>query len=102
MQQVGVVNPKTNERIQRHLGALLPIAQRCRENAIKGCIGDEAMIIRATEKSVRAKLPSEVPSDEIGVEFDEDKIDRIVSDVRDEAHLNPRRATRGKYKQDAG
>ena len=24
--------------------------------------------------------------DEIGVEFDEDKIDRIVSDVRDEAH----------------
>jgi hypothetical protein len=25
---------------------------------------------------------------ETGVEFDEDKIDRIVSDVRDEVHLN--------------
>ena len=29
-----------------------------------------------------------MPLDETGVEFDEDKIDRIVSDVRDEAHLN--------------
>jgi tetrahydromethanopterin S-methyltransferase subunit F len=28
---------------------------------------------------------------------DEDKIDRIVSDVRDEAHLIARRATQGKY-----
>ena len=53
--------------------------------------------IRATEKSVPAKGPTKVPLDEIGVEFDEDKIDRIVSDVRDEAHLNARRATRGKY-----
>jgi hypothetical protein len=26
--------------------------------------------------------------DETGVEFDEDKIDRIVSDLRDEAHLS--------------
>jgi hypothetical protein len=55
------------------------------------------MIIRATEKSVRAKLPTEVPLDETRVKFDEDKIDRIMSDVRDEAHLNARRATRGKY-----
>jgi hypothetical protein len=36
-----------------------------------------------------------VPLDETGVEFDADKI--IVSDVRDEVHLNARRATRGKY-----
>jgi FtsP/CotA-like multicopper oxidase with cupredoxin domain len=33
----------------------------------------------------------------LSVEFDEDKIDRIVSDVRDEVHLNARRATQGKY-----
>jgi hypothetical protein len=45
--------------------------------------------IRATEKSL--------PLDETRVEFDEDKIDRIVSDVRDEAHLNVRRAIQGKY-----
>ena len=32
-----------------------------------------------------------------GVKFDKDKIDRIVSDVRDEAHLNARHATQGKY-----
>jgi hypothetical protein len=38
-----------------------------------------------------------VPLDKTGVEFDEDKIDRIVSDVRDEAHLNVRRATQSKY-----
>ena len=43
------------------------------------------------------KVPPEVPLDETRVEFDEDKIDRIVSDVRDEAHLNARRATQGKY-----
>jgi hypothetical protein len=36
-----------------------------------------------------------VPLDETGVEFDADKI--IVSDVRDEVHLNARHATRGKY-----
>ena len=35
--------------------------------------------------------------DETALEFDEDKIDRIVSDVRDEVHLNARRATQGKY-----
>jgi hypothetical protein len=28
-----------------------------------------------------------VPLEETGVEFDEGKIDRIVSDIRDEAHL---------------
>jgi len=38
-----------------------------------------------------------VPLDETRVEFDEDKIDRIVNDVRDEIHLNARRATQGKY-----
>ena len=43
-----------------------------------------------------------MPLNETRVEFDEDKIDRIVSDVRDEAHLNARRATRGKYEQEAG
>ena len=42
------------------------------------------------------KVPTEVPLDKTRVEFDEDKIDRIVSDVRDEAHLNARRATQGK------
>jgi hypothetical protein len=44
-----------------------------------------------------AKGPTEVPLNETRVEFDEDKIDRIVSDVRDEAHLNARRATQVKY-----
>jgi hypothetical protein len=37
-----------------------------------------------------------MPLDETGVEFDEDKIDRVVNDVRDEAHLNARRARQGK------
>jgi hypothetical protein len=40
---------------------------------------------------------TKVPLDETRVEFDEDKIDRIVNDVRDEAHLNARRATQAKY-----
>ncbi len=52
--------------------------------------------IRAT-KIRPPKLPTEVPLDETGIEFNEDKIDRIVSDVRDEVHLNARRATRVKY-----
>jgi hypothetical protein len=57
---------------------------------------------RSTDNSSNRKIhpskrPTEVPLDETGVEFDEDKIDRIVSDVRDEAHLNARRATQGKY-----
>jgi hypothetical protein len=34
------------------------------------------------------KVPPEVPLDKTRVEFDEDKIDRIVSDLRDEAHLS--------------
>ncbi len=34
-----------------------------------------------------------MPLDKTRVEFDEDKIDRIVIDVRDKAHLNARRAT---------
>jgi hypothetical protein len=49
---------------------------------------------------VRTELASrtaEPPLDETRVEFDEDKIDRIVNDVRDQAHLNARRATQGKY-----
>jgi tetrahydromethanopterin S-methyltransferase subunit F len=37
------------------------------------------------------------PLDQTRVEFDEDKIDRIVNDVRDKAHLNARRATQSKY-----
>jgi hypothetical protein len=41
-----------------------------------------------------------VPLDETGVEFDEDKIDRIVNDVHDDAHLNARRAIQGKYEQE--
>jgi tetrahydromethanopterin S-methyltransferase subunit F len=38
-----------------------------------------------------------VPLDETDIELDLDKIDRIVSDVRDEAHLKAGRATKGKY-----
>jgi hypothetical protein len=44
------------------------------------------------------KRPTEVPLDETDVELDLDEIDRIVSDVRDDFHLNGRRATQGKYK----
>jgi hypothetical protein len=40
---------------------------------------------------------AKVPLDETRVEFDGDKIDQIVNDVRDHAHLNGRRATQGKY-----
>jgi hypothetical protein len=40
---------------------------------------------------------AKAPLDETRVEFDEDKIGRTVNDVRDDAHLNPRRATQGKY-----
>jgi hypothetical protein len=49
---------------------------------------------------VRTELGSgtaEAPLDESGVEFDEDKINRIVDDARDHARLNTRRATQGKY-----
>jgi hypothetical protein len=36
---------------------------------------------------------TEVPLDKTRIEFNEEKIDRIVSDVRDEAPLNAHRAT---------
>jgi len=56
------------------------------------------MVMIFEQRKIRpGKVPTEVPLDETRVEFDEDKIDRIVSDVRDEAHLNARRATQGKY-----
>ena len=45
----------------------------------------------------RAKRTTKVPLDETDVEFDDDQIDDALSDVRDEAHLNARRATQGKY-----
>jgi hypothetical protein len=45
----------------------------------------------------RAKRTTKVPLDETDVEFDDDQIDEALSDVRDEAHLNGRRATQGKY-----
>jgi hypothetical protein len=35
--------------------------------------------------------------DETRVELDQDKIDRVVNDIRDHAHPNARRATQGKY-----
>jgi hypothetical protein len=51
----------------------------------------------SSKRKIRpGKVPAEVPLDKTRVEFDEDKIDRIVSDVRDEAHLNARRARQGK------
>ena len=49
-----------------------------------------------------SERPTELPLDETRVEFDEEKMDRIVSDVRDEAHLNARCATRGKHEWEAG
>jgi hypothetical protein len=48
----------------------------------------------------RAKIGSdavEMPLDETRVEFDEGKVDRIVSDTRDHAELNARRETQDKY-----
>jgi hypothetical protein len=59
-------------------------------------------IYRADRKIHPNKRPTEVPLDETRVEFDEDKIDRIGSDVRDEVHLNVCHETRGKYEQEAG
>jgi len=47
--------------------------------------------------ATRAKRTTKVPLDETDVEFDDDQIDEALSDVRDEAHLNARRATQGKY-----
>jgi hypothetical protein len=37
------------------------------------------------------------PGGSASLNFDEDKSDRIVNDVRNEAHLNARRATQAKY-----
>jgi hypothetical protein len=54
------------------------------------------------QKNPSRQTSTEVPLNETGVECDEDKIDRIVSDVRDEVHLNARRAAQGKYEQEAG
>ena len=47
--------------------------------------------------ATHAKRTTKVPLDETDVEFDDDQIDEALSDVRDEAHLNARRATQGKY-----
>ena len=47
--------------------------------------------------ATRKKRTTKVPLDETDVEFDDDQIDDALSDVRDEAHLNARRATQGKY-----
>ena len=47
-----------------------------------------------------ANLDSEtakVPLDQTRVEFDDDQIDEILSDVRDHAELKARRATQDKY-----
>lgn len=37
------------------------------------------------------------PLDETRVEFNDDEIDEALSDARDEAHLDARRATQDKY-----
>ena len=47
--------------------------------------------------ATRAKRTTKVPLDETAVEFDGDRIDEALSDARDEAHLDARRATQGKY-----
>ena len=47
--------------------------------------------------AIRAKRTTKVPLDETDVEFDDDQIDEALSDVREDAHLNARRATQGKY-----
>ena len=57
------------------------------------------MIIRATEKSVWENVQLRCLQTKTGVEFDEGKIDRLVSDVDNEAHLNARRATQRKYEK---
>ena len=52
-----------------------------------------ATLVRAEPGSETAKAPL----DETRVELSQDKIDRIVNDVRDHAHLNARRATEDRY-----
>ena len=53
-----------------------------------------APIMRAEPGSRTAKAAL----DETRVELDQGKIDRIANDVGDNAHLNARRVTQGKYK----
>jgi hypothetical protein len=70
------------------------ITKPCPKNECQMLRSDPVFPVRQIHPS---KRPTEVPLDEIGLEFDEDKIDRIVNDVYDEAHLKAGRATRGKY-----
>lgn len=50
-----------------------------------------------TLAATRAKRTTKVPLDETAVEFDDDQIDEALSNPRDEAHLDARRATQGEY-----
>ncbi len=50
-----------------------------------------------TLAATRAKRTTKVPLDETAVEFDDDQIDEALSNARDEAHLDARRATQGEY-----
>ena len=47
--------------------------------------------------ATRAKRTTKVPVDQTDVKFDDDRIDEALSGARDEAHLDARRATQGKY-----
>ena len=47
--------------------------------------------------ATRARRTTKVPLDETDVEFDDDQIDEALSDARDEAHRDARRAAQGKY-----
>ena len=47
--------------------------------------------------ATRAKRTAKVPLDQTRVEFDDDRIDETLSDVRDHAELKARRATQDKY-----
>jgi len=58
------------------------------------------IVIRKSPEPLRAtsaKRTAKVPLDETGVEFDDDQIAEALSDARDEAHRDARRATQGKY-----
>jgi hypothetical protein len=89
-------------RVNESLGGISRIAFQMSVAALP-----HAKLMRAIEllgtrvaPLVRSELASgtaKVPLDETRVEFDEDKIDRIVDDVRDHAHLDARRATQDKY-----
>jgi len=47
--------------------------------------------------ATRAKRTAKVHLDQTRVEFDDDRIDETLSDVRDHAELKARRATQDKY-----